>query len=69
MKCEDCRWWSVEDLTIVKKETVEWGYCHRYPPDKREYRGRPTVKGGLRGNWPETYANDFCSEFAEKDKP
>jgi len=52
MKCEDCKFWSVELL-------AKWGYCKRFPPRASD--------GETDSEWPDTDYNDWCGEFQQKE--
>jgi hypothetical protein len=54
MKCAECKFW--EKLPLAKTK----GFCWRYPPQYvNDYASK----------FPETFADDKCGEFRDKNKP
>ena len=62
MKCNECRYWDLQDEGFVDQEDdYASGICKRYPPVVVEIDREIQEE-----RWPWTYMDDWCGEFKAK---
>ncbi len=58
--CSECRWWESSELEPTEERGT--GECRRFPPVPL----REDLE--VEGYWPTTEPDDYCGEYAAKEK-
>ena len=61
MTCKICKWW--DQVGYHKGLVGNFGFCRRFPPAHKTITEKIEQN---RGNWPETFEDDWCGEFLEE---